>query len=198
MAKKEDEMIMDALNAGVPNGQAINQSTGAGGIGTVITNHRFSMGPDELNNPLTTRAIAKAFTVLRKENYKPKVLLCNPTQMYELMLMEEFIGINSQAYMVLPEWIRSSMTNGTVGSFFGMRVVVSENQPAGQILMFDPDVYAVLHERRPVTISEYTDVIRELQGIAISQRIMPAAVRRDAAVMLNKGRTSLTGVTQAS
>ena len=189
MAKKEDELIMDALNAGVPNGIAI--SDGVGGIGTVIHNHRISMGPNTANNPLTNRSIAKGRTVLREENYTPDVLLCNPTQMYELMLMEEFIGGNSPAYQVLPEWIKSSMVNGTIGTVFGMKVVVSSNQPAGQVLMFDTDVYAALFERRPVTTNEYTDVVRELQGIVLTQRMMPAVLRRDAAVMLNQGRTNL-------
>lgn len=190
VAKKEDEMIMDALNAGVPNDSPI--SAGVGGVGTVVGNHRISIGAEAANNALTTRALAKAFTILRKENYKPNTILCNPTQMYELMIMEEFIGVNSQAYMTLPDFVRDSMVNGTIGKFYGADVVVSENQPAGQILVFDRSVYAVLMERKPLSIDEYTDVIRQLQGVVLTTRVMPAVVRRDAAVMLNNGRTNLT------
>lgn len=190
VAKKEDEMIMDALNAGVPNDSPI--SAGVGGIGTVVGNHRISIGAEEANNALTTRALGKAFAILRKENYKPNTILCNPTQMYELMIMEEFIGVNSQAYMTLPDFVRDSMVNGTIGKFYGANVVVSENQPEGQILVFDMSVYAVLMERKPVAIAEYTDVIRQLQGVTVTERIMPAVVRRDAAVLLTNGRTNLT------
>lgn len=189
VAKKEDEMIMDALNAGVPNGSPI--SAGVGGTGTVVDNHRITIGPNAANNPLTSRSIAKAFAILRKENYKPDTILCNPTQMYELMIMEEFIGVNSQAYMTLPSFVEDSMLNGTYGRFYGASVVVSENQPEGQVLVFDRSVYAVLMERKPVTIDEYKDVIHQLQGVTVTERIMPAVVRRDAAVMLNKGRTNL-------
>lgn len=190
VAKKEDEMIMDALNAGVPNDSPI--SAGVGGYGTVVGNHRISIGAEAANNPLVTRALAKAFAILRKENYKPNTILCNPTQMYELMVMEEFIGVNSQAYMTLPDFVRDSMVNGTVGRFYGADVVVSENQPEGQILVFDRSVYAVLMERKPVAIAEYTDVVRQLQGVTVTERVMPAVVRRDAAVMLTNGRTNLT------
>jgi HK97 family phage major capsid protein len=190
VAKKEDEMIMDALNAGVPNDSPI--SGGVGGVGKVVHNHRISIGPEASNNPLTTRALAKAFTILRKENYTPNTILCNPTQMYEMMVMEEFIGLNSQAYMTLPDFVRNSMVNGTVGKFYGANVVVSENQPAGQILVFDSSVYAVLMQRKPATTDEYTDVIRQLKGVIITERVMPAVVRRDAAVMLTNGRTNLT------
>lgn len=190
VAKKEDEMIMDALNAGVPNGSPI--SAGLGGMGTVVENHRISMGTEASNNPIGTRAMAKAFTILRKENYTPNTILCNPTQMYELMVMEEYIGVNSQAYMTLPEWVKASTVNGTIGRYYGADVVVSENQPAGQILMFDRNVYAVLMERKPVALDEYNDVIRQIRGVTITERVMPAVVRRDSCVMLNNGRTNLT------
>lgn len=190
VAKKEDEMIMDALNAGVPNDLPI--SGGVGGYGTVVPNHRITIGSEAANNALTTRSLAKAYAILRKENYKANTILCNPTQMYEMMVMEEFIGVNSQAYMTLPDFVRDSMVNGTIGRFYGADVVVSENQPEGQILVFDRTVYAVLMERKPVAIAEYTDVIRQLQGVTVTERVMPAVVRRDAAVMLMNGRLNLT------
>lgn len=190
VAKREDEMIMEALNAGVPNGLPV--SGGVGGVGTVVDNHRITIGPNAANNPLTTRSLAKAFTILRKENYQPNTILVNPTQMYELMAMEEFIGANSQAYMTLPDFVRDSMVNGTVGRFYGANVVTSENQPAGQVLVMDTSVYAVLMERKGLSTDEYKDVIHQLQGVTITERVMPAITRRDAAVMLTNGRTNLT------
>jgi hypothetical protein len=58
--------------------------------------------------------------------------------------------------------------------------------------MFDSSVYGILAERRPVSIDKYEDVIRQLEGIVLTQRLKPAAIRRDAAVMLTGGKTSIT------
>ncbi len=190
MARIEDWMIMDALNAGVPNGSAI--ALGVGGIGTKVANHRIQMGAAGVGDSLTWRSIAKALTVMRLENYTPDVMLIHPVQMYDLLTMEgDFIGATEKAYLTLPERVTSAMTNGTIGSIGGMRVVVSANQTAGQVLMFDSSVYAVLAERRPVSIDKYNDVIRQLEGIVLTQRLKPAAIRRDAAVMLTGGKTTI-------
>jgi len=190
MARYEDWMIMNALNAGVPNNAAITD--GVGGIGTVVGSHRINMGSGGAGDSLTWRSIAKALTVMRLENYTPDVMLIHPVQMYDLLTMEgDFIGATEKAYLTLPERVTSAMSNGTIGSIGGMRVVVSANQPAGQVLMFDSSVYGVLAERRPVSMDKYNDVVRQMEGIVLTQRLMPAAIRRDAAVMLTGGKTTI-------
>lgn len=189
MARLEDWMIGGALNDGVPNGLAI--SDGVGGIGSQIESHRFKMGADTTGNPLTWRAIAKALTILRVENYTPNVMVIHPYQMYDLLTMEEFIGFNERAYLTLPTQLTSAMTTGTIGSIGGMRVIVSANQPAGQVLIFNSGVYGVLAERRPVSLDRYDDYIRQMEGLALSQRLIAVAIRRDAAVMLTAGKTTL-------
>lgn len=189
MARLEDWMIGGALNDGVPNGSAI--SAGVGGIGSQIENHRFKMGALDEGNILTWRAIAKALTVLRVENQTPNVMVIHPFQMYDLLTMEEFIGYNERAYLTLPTQLTAAMQTGTIGSIGGMNVVVSANQPAGQVLIFDSRSFGILAERRPVSIDRYDDYIRQMEGLALSQRFIPVAVNRDAAVMLTAGKTTL-------
>lgn len=193
MARYEDATIFAALNAGIPNGVAV--AAGVGGIGTVVPNHRISMGPNEANNPLTFRSIARGYTILRRENYTANTLLMHPYQMYELIHMEEFVPVSSPIFLALPENVRSTITGGgVIGTLMGMKVVVSASQTAGQVLMFDSDVFAILYERQGTLTEKYDDPIRQLHGICITARSMPAVVRRDAGVMLNQGRTAFLGI----
>lgn len=191
MARKEDLMIITCLNDGVPNNLAID-GDGVGGFGHQVPNHRYKMGSAASGNLLTFRAIAKAYTALAIEGIAPDTMLIHPFQMYDLLTMEgDFIGATEKAYLTLPEALKSSMTNGTIGTIMGMRVVQSHNQTPGQCVLFDSAQYAVLAEKAPVGIDEYEDYIHQLSGIVLSQRCYPAAIMRDAAVMLTAGREKL-------
>jgi hypothetical protein len=141
---------------------------------------------------LSWKSIALGLALLRMEQYRPDTLLIHPYQMVDLMTGEgDFIGANERAYLTLPENIRSSMQNGTVGSIGGMRVVVSANMTAGYALMFDSSQYSVFVERRPLSIDNYNDVLRDMQGIVMTQRYTAAAINRDAGVLLYGGKTDL-------
>lgn len=191
MARIEDADIIHALNVGVPDDTDID-ANGHGGHGENIGNHRIGMGPADSGNPLTWNAIAKGYIVLRQENYRPDTMLVNPVQMHDLMVMDEFIGAGEAAYMSVPNRLENVMETGAIGSIAGMNVIVSNNQPKGQVIMFDSSVYGVLAEGRPASIDRYDDYVRQMEGLVISSRYVPVAVRRSAAVMLNDGKTSLT------
>jgi len=190
MARLEDRITMNAMIKGVPNGQAM--SNGIGGIGENVSNHYIQMGDLETGNPLTWKAIALGIALLRLEHYTPDTLLIHPYQMVDLLTGEgDFIGANERAYLTLPERIRNSMQNGVVGSIGGMQVVVSANMTPGYALMFDSKQYAVFVERRPLTIDNYDDVLRDAQGIVLTQRFAAAAINRDAGVLLYGGKEDL-------
>jgi len=190
MARLEDRITMNAMIQGVPNGSAM--AAGVGGVGEVISNHYLQMGDAGVDDTLSWKSIALGIALLRMEQKQPDTLLIHPYQMVDLMTGEgDFIGANERAYLTLPETIRSSMQNGTVGSIGGMRVVVSANMTAGYALMFDSSQYAVFVERRPLAIDNYNDVLRDMQGIVMTQRYTAAAIDRDAAVLLYGGKADL-------
>lgn len=190
MARFEDWCIFDALNNGVPNNTAIN-SDGHGGIGSEVPNHRYKMGPLATGNPLTWAAISKILVLARVENVEVDTMVINPVQMHDLLVQEQFIGAGEKTWLTLPESLTRAMTTGTIGNIGGLNVIVSNNQPAGQALIFNRDMYGIIAERMPVAIDKYEDVLHQLQGVAISQRYVPVAVQRDAAFLLTAGRTSL-------
>lgn len=194
MARKEDAMIIQCLNDGVPNNSAITTTgvKGVGGFGTKVKNHRYAMGSAETSNPLTFRAIAKGYTALAIEGFTPDVMLVHPFQMYDLMTMEgDFLGANERAYLAIPEQLQTAMRTGFIGSVMGVRVYQSNSQPAGQILMFDSKQYSVWAERSGVGIEDFKDVTHQMDGVVVSQRAFPAAILRDCAVMMNKGKENL-------
>lgn len=190
MARLEDLTIMNAMTSGVPNGSAI--SSGAGGIGEVIGNHYIQMGDTPTEGTLAWKSIALGHALLRMEHYRPDTLLIHPYQMVDIMTGEgDFIGANERAYLTLPDSVRSSMQNGTIGNIGGMRVVVSANITAGTALMFDSSVYCIFLERRPLAIDEYNDILNDMRGIVMTQRYTASPVTRDAAVLLYGGKTDL-------
>ena len=190
MARYEDWAIFLTLNAGVPNNTAINDD-GEGGIGTEVVNHRYKMGPNDTGNALTWPAISKILVLARQENVELNTMVINPIQMHDIMIQEQFIGATEKTWLTLPESLTRAMSTGTIGNFGGMNVVVSNNQPAGQCLMFDREVYGVLAERIPVSIDKYEDVLKQIEGVALSQRYSPVAIGRDSAFLLTAGRTAI-------
>lgn len=190
MARLEDRITMNAMIQGVPNGSAM--AAGVGGIGEVIPNHYIQMGDAPTEGTLAWKSVALGIALLRMEQHAPDTLLIHPYQMIDLMTGEgDFIGANERAYLTLPETVRSSMQNGTVGSIGGMRVVVSANMTPGYALMFDSSQFAVFVERRPLTVDNYTDILRDMQGIVLTQRYTAASINRDAGVLLYGGKTEL-------
>lgn len=194
MARLEDRITLNAMIQGVPNGSAM--AAGVGGIGEVVSNHYVQMGDQPTGNVLGWKAIALGLAILRMEHYTPDTLLIHPYQMVDLMTGEgDFIGLNERAYLTLPEHIRSSMMNGAVGNIGGLTVIVSSEMTPGYALMFDRTQYAVFLERRPLTIDNYNDVLRDMQGIVLTQRFTAAAVNRDAGVLLYGGKDNLFTLT---
>lgn len=190
MARLEDRIAMNAMIQGVPNGSAV--SDGVGGIGEQVSNHYVQMGDQPTGGILSWKAITLGLTILRLEHYVPDTLLIHPYQMVDLMTGEgDFIGATERAYTVLPESVRGSMANGTIGNIGGMRVIVSSEMTAGYVLMFDSSEYMVFAERRPLTVEDYKDILRDMQGITMTQRFACGPVNRDAAVLLTGGKDSL-------
>jgi hypothetical protein len=190
MARLEDRVAMNAMIQGVPNGSAV--SDGIGGIGEVVSNHYIQMGDSPTDGVLAWKSIVHGLSLLRLEHYVPDTLLIHPYQAIDLMTCEgDFIGANERAYMVLPESIRNSMQNGTVGSIAGLNVVVSSEMTAGYALMFDSSEYMVFAERRPITVEQYDDLLRDMQGIVMTQRFGVGPVNRDASVLLYGGRDNV-------
>lgn len=190
MARYEDWAIFDTLNNGVPNNTAVD-ADGAGGIGTEVPNHRYKMGSADTGNALTWPAISKILVLARQENVELNTMVINPVQMHDLLIMEQFIGATEKTWLTLPEQLTRAMTTGTIGNLGGMNTIVSNNQPAGQVLLFDRDVFGVLAERIPVSIDKYEDVLKQIEGVALSQRYTPVAIQRDAAFLLTAGRTAI-------
>lgn len=191
MTRLEDRIAMNAMIQGVPNGSAV--SNGVGGIGENVSNHYVQMGDQPTGGVLSWKAITLGLALLRLEHYTPNTMLIHPYQMVDLMTGEgDFIGASEKAYFVLPDHIRASMaTGGVIGTIGGMRVVVSSEMTAGYALMFDSSEYMVFAERRPLSVENYDDILRDMQGIVMTQRFACGPINRDAAVLLTGGRDSL-------
>ena len=132
--KFKDENLINTLNMMVPNGNAIVD--GRGGIGWTVCNHRIPMGYEETGNVLTIKAIIKAMTTLQMEDCMADVMIIHPFQLYDLVMMQEFMGITERAK---PERIKktANLAGSIVGYLFNMVVIVNRCQPAGIVLILD-------------------------------------------------------------
>lgn len=190
MTRLEDRICINAMIQGVPNGSAV--SSGVGGQGTRVKNHYVQMGDLPTGGTLSWKATALGMTVLQMEHYNPDTLLIHPFQQVDLMTGEgDFIGATEKVYYTLPEHIRGSMMNGTIGAIGGMNVIVSSEMTAGYALMFDSSEYCVFAERRPLTVEEHKDLPHDMQSMVMTQRFAVGPVNRDAAVLLYGGKDAL-------
>lgn len=132
--KFRDVGLINTLNMMVPNGNAVVD--GGGGIGYNVANHRIPMGYELTGNVLTVKTIVKAMTVLQTEDCMADVMVIHPFQLYDLVMMQEFMGIVEKAGF---EKMRkmAHLAVSIVGYLFNMAVIVNKSQPAGLVLILD-------------------------------------------------------------
>jgi len=132
--KFRDVDLINTLNMMVPDGNAVTD--GRGGIGWSVANHHISMGYEKTGNVLTVKAIVKAMTVLQSEDCMADVMIIHPFQLYDLVMMQEFMGIVEKAEA---EKMRkmAHLAVSIVGYVFNMAVIVNKSQPAGTVLILD-------------------------------------------------------------
>jgi len=132
--KFKDIDLINTLNMMVPDGNAATD--GRGGIGYNVANHHISMGYERTGNVLTVKAIVKAMTVLQTEDCVADVMIIHPFQLYDLVMMQEFMGIVEKANA---EKMRkmAHLAVSIVGYLFNMAVIVNKSQPAGTVLILD-------------------------------------------------------------
>ena len=184
MARKEDTDIIAALLAGVPDGTTI--------VGPRVADH--IKGPTDWGgssgDPINIKYTAEAINILDQEEMVADTMLIHPVQKRDLTLLEDFKDTTNLWYMSVPQRLEQVMRSGFVANWMGMDIFVSNRMTAGKVLIFDRSKYAILFERQPLTVERYDDVIRQMEGIAFSQRYVPAVVVNEAAVLIEDLATS--------
>ena len=127
---------------------------------------------------ITIANITTAMQNLEDSSYKPSVLFVGPEVMNDLRNIDTFAEADKFGSREMQE-------RGTVGRLYGLQVVmVSTDGLTGytgtSAYVVDPDHAFVLAEKRPVTVEQYDDVIHDMRGAVITQRIAVAALRTNA------------------
>lgn len=127
---------------------------------------------------ITIANITRGIQYLEDSRFKPKVIFVGPEVMNDLRNIDTFVEANKLGS-------REMFERGFVGRIYGMDVVeVSSNGQTGYTTttayVVDPTLAFVLAEKRPVTVSQYDDVIHDMRGVVITQRVQASILRSGA------------------
>jgi HK97 family phage major capsid protein len=184
MARYEDAHIMNILNAGVPDGTNIK--------GTVESNHTFGATA----GALTWDLLVRCYVAGLREGYTYGDIVCHPFQLGQFLKMEEFRAYDAtnSVYRNFAVWNnRTEMRygSGKVGQILGCNLWVSNNQPAGRILMIDRNNYGILAERQPLLVESEDDIIHQMHTVVFTQRYAAGILNTDGAAAIKDLTTSM-------
>jgi len=153
MGRNENALIVVALAAG----------------SAITANHAFNSVGTELD----VDDIVTAMRRLEESNMHADTMIINPKQAAELRLIDTFVeadksGVNNPINMYM------------IGQIFTIKIYVSVACTVEKVYIFDKRYALALVERRPLTIENYKDNIRDMTGIAVTQRLAIDYLRAEA------------------
>jgi HK97 family phage major capsid protein len=175
MAKFEDAHIMTVLNAGVPDGSAIE--------GTNESDHSFAATGNVLDWDLWVNAMMS----IELENLNPTDAIMHPYNAAQVLKMPEFRDLTNSRFLILPERAEKMMATGQLPPILGIRLWVTRAQTPGEILMVDRNNYGVLAERQPLLVESDQDIVKQFKTVVFTQRF-------GAGILNNDGASKITGL----
>mgnify|MGYP000335996221 FL=1 len=130
-------------------------------------------------------AILKLHHAIRKENWRPTVLVVHETQLHQLLKDDKFIHAQ-----YLPSG-QTDVERGVVTSVLGMQVQASTLVPEGTAFAIDTRVAAVMLLRRDVTVEDWEDPKSGKFGVRATTRFGLGVLRSNAVAKMTNISTSL-------
>ncbi|MFB6089353.1 MAG: phage major capsid protein [Candidatus Aenigmatarchaeota archaeon] len=150
-AENEDDLFVDQLDAA--NTAAGHTVSGSGAI--------------------TIDNITEAQKNIRDDKMDPDVFLFGSEIYKDLQ--------NIDTFMEADKWgNRDTLETGFVNHFLNMDFVFSHSVTSTHAYAFDSRHAMILVEKRPLTMKEYDDPVRDMKGIVITQRIKYRYLRANA------------------
>jgi len=144
MGRNENTLIIAALNSG----------------SAITANHQFNSVGTELDIDDLVTAMRR----IEEQNMRADTIIIHPKQAAELRLIDTFVeadksGVNNPINMYM------------IGRIFTMKIYVNVACTEDKVYVFDSRYAIACVERRPLSIENYKDNIRDMTGIAVTQRI---------------------------
>ena len=130
-------------------------------------------------------AVLKLHHAIRKENWRPTVLVVHETQLHQLLKDDKFIHAQ-----YLPSG-QTDVERGVVTSVLGMQVQASTLVPEGTAFAIDTRVAAVMLLRRDVTVEDWEDPKSGKFGVRATTRFGLGVLRSNAVAKMTNISTSL-------
>lgn len=121
---------------------------------------------------LSIANIASTMEFLETDGYKCTDFIVHPAVAADIRTVAEFVHADKSGV--------TDVSQGLIGTIFGMKVHVSRNATANYGYIIDRRHALMYAEKRPVTIERYNDVTRDLSGVAVTARWAARYLRPDA------------------
>ncbi len=122
---------------------------------------------------------------LKGENWKPRVMVLNTTQLSQLLLDNHFIE-----YEYIPSK-EVDLDQGLIRKALGMQVESSTLVPKGTAYVIDTAVAGIMLIRRDITVEDYSDPIEDRYGLKASTRFGLGILRSNAVAKMTNMKTLL-------
>lgn len=124
---------------------------------------------------ITIANITRAMQYLEDADYTPTTMYIGPTVLNDLRNIDTFVEADKLGS-------REMLQNGFVGTLYGLQVKLISGNIMNTLYayVFDRSQAFVMAEKRPVTVENYNDVVHDLSGAVITQRIKVRQLRADA------------------
>jgi len=161
MAYKEDGIIFDAFNDGTTGFAA-------------QSGHAFNSASTELG----ISDIVEGMRLVEIQDYQPNTMICHPTQLAELRQIDTFVEADKVGD-------RSTFEKGWAGKVFGLDTVFSTILTANRVHVLDKNEAGVLVVRRPLTVENWREPLRDLENASVTQRMAARVLRAGAGVTIS-------------
>jgi hypothetical protein len=122
---------------------------------------------------------------LKGENWRPRVLVLNTTQLSQLLLDNHFIE-----YEYVPSK-EVDLEQGLIRKAIGMQVESSSLVPNGTAYVIDTDVAGIMLIRRDITVEDYSSPRENIYGMKASTRFGLGILRSNAVAKMTNIKTTI-------
>jgi len=124
---------------------------------------------------ITLANISRAMQYLEDSDYTPTDMIVGPEVANDLRNIDTFVEAHKFGS-------NEMLSRGMIGTIFGMRVHVVSGNIYNTLYAYviDKSQAFALGEKRPVTVERYNDLVRDMSGAVVTQRIKYKALRTSA------------------
>jgi len=124
------------------------------------------------NATLPISDITASMQQLEEKNYMPTHMIVGAEVANDLRNIDTFVEADKSGVM--------NPTRSLIGTIFGMKVIMSNNVSAKLVYIIDANHAFIVGEKRPLTVKRYSDVARDSEYIAVTQRFAALYLRAEA------------------